>query len=144
MATSNPELITALRNTADRLESGARYEWGHMARCNCGHLVQTITGMTDKEISCSMNHQMAEWTDHAESYCAGTSFKVDDLFRQLDRVGFSHRDVMALENLSDVRVLNHLPAGQRHLRRNQVADVTLYMRTMADVLEEESAPVASA
>ena len=140
MATSNPELINALRTTADRLESGAKYEWGHMARCNCGHLVQTITGMSDTEISCSVNHQLAEWTDHAESYCAGTSFKVDDLFRELDRVGFGHRDVMALENLSDARVLNRLPSGRQHLRRNQVADVTLYMRTMADMLEEVTVP----
>lgn len=138
MARSNPELINALRDTADRLDSGARYEWGHMARCNCGHLVQTVTGMTDTEISCSVDHQLAEWTDHAESFCAGTSYKVDDLFRELGRIGFDHRDVMALENLSDNRVLTRLPAGRKRLRRNQANDVSLYMRTMADMLEEET------
>jgi hypothetical protein len=50
MAKSNPELINALRETADRLEQGAHYEWGHMGRCNCGHLVQTLTWMSDYEI----------------------------------------------------------------------------------------------
>jgi hypothetical protein len=139
MATSNPELINALRTTADRLDSGANYEWGHMARCNCGHLVQTITGMNDSEISCSIDHQLDEWSEHAESFCAGTNIKVDDLFRKLDRIGFSHRDVMSLENLSDRKVLARLPDGRRHLRRNSVSDVTLYMRTMADLLEAESA-----
>ena len=34
MAKSNPELICALRETAERLEGGAQYEWGHMGRCN--------------------------------------------------------------------------------------------------------------
>ncbi|MFK7820483.1 MAG: hypothetical protein AB8G99_17315 [Planctomycetaceae bacterium] len=140
MPSSNPELISALRTTADRLDSGAQYEWGHLARCNCGHLVQTITGMTDTEISCSVDHQLAEWSEHAESFCAGTNIKVDDLFRTLDNVGFSHRDVMSLENLSDGKVLNRLPEGRRHLRRNDVSDVTLYMRTLASILEEEASP----
>lgn len=138
MPSSNPQLIDALRTTADRLDGGARYEWGHMARCNCGHLVQTITGMTDTQISCSVDHQLAEWTDHAEAFCAGTNIKVDDLFRELDRIGFNREDVMSLENLSDKRVLNRLPDGRRHLLRNDIGDVTLYMRTMADMLEEET------
>ncbi len=144
MARPNPELISALRETARRLESGARYEWGHMARCNCGHLVQTVTGMTDSEISCAVNHQLTEWTEHAESFCAGTGFQVDEVFRELGSLGFDHQDVMRLENLSDKRVLSRLPDGRRYLRRNQVADVSLYMRTMAQVLEEEALSQASA
>lgn len=144
MASSNPELINALRETAKRLDSGARYEWGHMARCNCGHLVQTITGMTDSEISCAVNHQLTEWTEHAESFCAGTGYQVDDVFRELGSLGFDHEDVMRLENLSDKRVLSRLPNGQRYLRRNQVSDVSLYMRTMAQVLEDEALSQASA
>lgn len=144
MARTNPELIQALRDTADRLDSGVRYEWGHMARCNCGHLVQTITGMSDSEISCSVNHHLTEWTEHAESFCAGTGYDVDDVFRKLDTVGFGHEDVMQLENLSNRQVLSRLPGGRRHLRRNQVADVTLYMRTMAQMLEEEALAITSA
>ena len=110
MPNSNPELIAALRTTADRLESGVRYEWGHMARCNCGHLVQTITGMTDRQISCSIDHQLAEWTDYAESVYAGTNVKVDDLFRELERIGFNRTDVIGLENLTD-KMAQFLVAG---------------------------------
>jgi hypothetical protein len=120
MAKRNPALITALRQTADRIAGGARYEWGHMGRCNCGHLVQTVTDMSE----------------HAKDYCARTGHKVDDLFMALQNVGFSYQDVIHLENLSDSRVLARLPGGKRHLRRNQIGDVTLYMRTLADMLDE--------
>lgn len=137
MAKSNPELITALRETANRLISGAKYEWGHMGRCNCGHLVQTITHMSDYEIVKSIDFELAEWTEHAHDYCENTGHKVDDLFSALQNVGFSHQDVIYLENLSDTRVLDRLEHGHRYLQRNNLNDVTLYMNTLADLLEEE-------
>lgn len=138
MAKSNPALIDALRQTADRLDQGARYEWGHMGRCNCGHLVQTVTNLSDHEIVKSIDFELDEWTEHAKDYCAGTGHKVDDLFATLRNVGFTHQDVIHLENLSDRRVLARLGDGRRHLHRNSVPDVTLYMRTMADLLEDET------
>jgi hypothetical protein len=137
MAKSNPELITALRETANRLIGGAKYEWGHMGRCNCGHLVQTITHMSDYEIVKSIDFELAEWTEHAQDYCEGTGHKVDDLFSALHSVGFSRQDVIHLENLSDTRVLDRLENGRRYLQRNNPKDVTLYMNTLADLLEEE-------
>ena len=134
MTQSTPELVQALRVTAQRLRDGAHYEWGHMGRCNCGHLVQTITAMTSREIAESIDFAMDEWSEHAKDYCEGTGHKVDDLFLTLQQIGFDYRDVMHLENLTDQRVLTRL--GQ-HLRRNCVTDVTLYMTTLADILEED-------
>ncbi|MCB0107603.1 MAG: hypothetical protein KDE53_16900 [Caldilineaceae bacterium] len=134
MTQSTPELVQALRVTAQRLRDGAHYEWGHMGRCNCGHLVQTITAMTSREIVESIDFAMDEWSEHAKDYCEGTGHKVDDLFLTLQQIGFDYRDVMQLENLTDQRVLTRL--GQ-HLRRNCVTDVTLYMTTLADILEED-------
>ena len=139
MAKSNPELINALRKTAGRLESGARYEWGHMGRCNCGHLVQTLTCMTDHDIVKSIDFQLDEWSEHAQDYCQGTGHKVDELFLTLQSIGFSHEDVIHLENLSDKRVLDRLTGGHRYLRRNDVSDVQRYMITLAELLEEELA-----
>lgn len=127
-----------LRKTAERLESGARYEWGHMGRCNCGHLVQTLTEMTDREIAASVDYQLDEWSEHAKDYCAQTGSLVDDLFRTLAEVGFSHEDVRALEYLNDRRVLGRLGDRGRALRRNHAPDVSLYMRTLASLLEEQS------
>ena len=135
MATYHPELIYALRETACRLDSGARYEWGHMGRCNCGHLVQSLTDMTDYQIV-----QSIDWSEHAQDYCEGTARKVDDLFDTLEQVGFSRQDIIHLEYLSDQQVLRRLDIPQRRLRRNQAEDVSLYMNALATMLEEE-APV---
>ncbi|MGA1197561.1 MAG: hypothetical protein ACO36I_13805 [Candidatus Latescibacterota bacterium] len=136
MDTAN--LIGALRQTARRLDGGARYEWGHMGRCNCGHLVQTLTDMTDYEIVKSIDFQYDEWTEHAKDYCEGTGQRVDDLFDTLKGMGLSHKDVMHLEYLSDKRVLERLDGGLRYLQKNRVEDVTEYMNTWADMLEEDS------
>lgn len=138
MSKNKPDLINALRETAKRLDDGAKYEWGHMGRCNCGHLVQTITDMTDYEIVKSIDFQLDEWSEHAQDYCAGTGHKVDDLFSALNEVGFDYQDVIQLENLSDKRVLARLSTAHPYLRKNCAADVTLYMCTMADMIEEES------
>ena len=87
MAQSTPELIDGLRHTARRLADGAHYEWGHMGRCNCGHLVQTITAMSDREIVEAVDFAMDEWSEHAKDYCAGTGQKVETLFLTLQAVG---------------------------------------------------------
>lgn len=136
MAKSNPELIDALRSTAQRLNEGAHYEWGHMGRCNCGHLIQTITSLSDREIVQSADHRPDEWTEHAKDYCEGTGHALDTLFLTLQEMGFDYGDVIHLENLSDQRVLQRLGAERRHLRRNCREDVTLYMNTLASILEE--------
>ena len=47
---ANLRLAFALRRTADRLADGARYEWGHVGRCNCGHVAQTLTDLDDRQI----------------------------------------------------------------------------------------------
>jgi hypothetical protein len=134
MVQSNSTLITALRTTADRLADGARYEWGHMGRCNCGQLVQTVTNLTDHEIVQSVDFALDEWSEHAQDYCQGTGHKVDALFLTLQQMGFGYQDVIHLENLSDQRVLNRL--GERcYLHRNRREDAVLYMRTLADLLE---------
>lgn len=138
MPTNNSILINALRETAQRLQNGAHYEWGHMARCNCGHLVQTLTGMTDSQIAESVDFQLAEWTEYANDYCEGTGHQVEDLFVILQNVGFTPADIIHLENLTDKQVLNRLPDEQRHLRRNCREDVTLYLTTLADLLEQEA------
>ena len=135
MPHANENLIKAIRDTAKNLSSGARYEWGHMARCNCGHLVQSITKKTDKEIVKIIDHQLDEWTEHAKDYCSGTGSKVDELFETMKSYGFSHEDIVHLEYLSDRKVLDRL--GENiYLRHNNVEDVVKYLEEMATMLEE--------
>ena len=137
MAEGNPDLIQALRHAADRLSVGARYEWGHVARCNCGHLIQSLTGLNDREIACAIDHDLDEWTEHARTYCPQSGRAVDDVFEILSRVGFEREDVIHLENLSDRRVLRQL-GEDVHLRRNSREDVIRYLNAMADMLEVET------
>lgn len=136
MANQEKSISELLRATAERLDQGARYEWGHMGRCNCGHLVQTLTSMTDREIAASVEYKLDEWSEHARDYCENSQSPVEDLFRTLAEVGFSHTDVMSLEYLNDPRVVSRLGVKGRSLRRNFAPDVSLYMRTLAAVLEE--------
>lgn len=137
MANYNPELVKALRDTAEKLRTGIKYEWGHMGRCNCGHLVQTITKLNDKEIVKAVDNQLDEWSEHANDYCNGTGGSVEQLFLSLKSIGFGHKDFIHLEHLSDQKVLSKLAERGRKLRRNNPDHVSLYMNTMADLLEEE-------
>ncbi|HKI46120.1 MAG TPA: hypothetical protein VKA08_12380 [Balneolales bacterium] len=137
MAKPTPQLIHSLLKTTERLKNGARYEWGHMGRCNCGHLIQTVTDMSDYEIVRSIDFELNEWTEHAKLYCDGSGHKVDDIFRSLENIGFDYEDVINLEYLSDPAVASALHGDQQHLRRNKLDDVILYMETLADVLEKE-------
>ena len=107
-----------------------------MGRCNCGHLVQTLTDMTDIEIVQSITYQLDEWTERAKDYCEGTSTKVQDLFDTLTRYGLGHEDLRHSVHLSDRRALNRID-GRPYFRKNIVSDVSLYMDTMADFLEEK-------
>lgn len=137
MAQPDPRLIENLRKTTQRLKDGAQYEWGHMGRCNCGHLIQTVTDMSDYEIVRSIDFELDEWTEHAKLYCDGTNHKVDDIFHSLEDIGFDYKDIVNLEYLSDPHVLSTLPSDRRYLRRNNLDDVIVYMETLADVLEKE-------
>lgn len=139
MARATKPLIDALRQSAERIATGNRYEWGHVGRCNCGHLVQSISRKTDTEIMRSFGPQLDEWTEHANDYCALTGTPIDDLFADLEAVGFFRDDVQHLEYLTDRTVLKRLPQDRKHLKRNRRDDVVLYMTTMAELLEEELA-----
>ncbi|GAB5464885.1 MAG: hypothetical protein Kapaf2KO_03210 [Candidatus Kapaibacteriales bacterium] len=131
---NNKILIDALKKTAERLESNeTKYEWGHMGRCNCGHLLQTVSGLSDVEIVKTIDFETDEWSEHAKEYCSGTGGKITDHFLTLKNIGFGWDDVIYLEYLSDKNVLARL--GVTHLERNDKDNVARYMRTKAELLE---------
>ena len=137
MAKATKQLIEALRKSAAGISSGEKYEWGHVGRCNCGHLVQHVTGKSSSEIIRTFGPQLDEWTEHANDYCGLTGVPVKELFDDLESVGFYADDVRNLEYLKDEMVLNRLPIEKRYLQHNDKDDVALYMSTMAELLEEE-------
>ena len=80
MAKASLHLIEKLRETAKSLESGADYSWGHVARCNCGHLAQTLLPLSSSDIykaarSCGLD----EWSEYANEYCPASGAPIDDI-----------------------------------------------------------------
>lgn len=138
MAKPRPQLIRALRETARQIEEGADYHWAHAGKCNCGHLARVITGLSPTEIfQRAQKHELSEWSEYANDYCPASGLPIDDIIEHMMQAGLERRDLHRLEYLSDVRILMALPGGMRYLRRNQPADVALYLRTWAGLLEAE-------
>jgi len=137
MAYPTLALIGALRETAQRLEEGAQYAWGNHGSCNCGNLLQVITDLSKEEILTYAHTGIGEWTELAEEYCGVTDAPISLLLKKLQDTGLTPTDIHNLEYLEDRTVLNALPGGFRWLKRNQRADVILYFRTYADLLEEQ-------
>lgn len=150
MATPNSALVDLLRATADRLAAGASYTWGHAGQCNCGHLAQTVTGLSGGEIHRRMLEQAkvrelsrGEWSEHAETYCGGSGMDVEFIFEALLEVGLESKDLGHLEYLNDPLVLKALPGGPRELKRNNREDAVDYFRAWAGVLDRQISPASA-
>lgn len=144
MALANEELIRLLRVTADRLSGDTTYQWGHMGMCNCGHLAQSLTGLTESEIHQSALARYGDWEQQARDYCPTSGLLIDHILAALLDVGMTRDDIRHLEKLSDAAVLQRLPRERRFLRFNRREDVVLYMRTWSEVLEAKLDEVAAA
>jgi hypothetical protein len=138
MARPNLDLIAALRRTANKLQTGAPYQWGHMGSCNCGNLAQELTTLTKAEIH---EHALAvgrgDWNEQLNDYCPTSGLPMDMLIAEMLNVGLTTEDLKHLERLTDRRVLERLPQEKRYLRHNFREDVVLYIYTWADWLEEQ-------
>lgn len=138
MARANHALVRALRVTADRLAADdARYEWGHMGSCNCGHLAQTVTKLSRAEIHARAMERAGDWGEQVVEYCPTSGYAIDHVIEEMLALGLARGDLSDLERLSGSKVLARLPVGERELKRNRRDDVVLYLRTWADALEDE-------
>ena len=137
MATPSIELITALRETAQRLRNGAHYAWGHHGACNCGNLVQVVTNLSEGEIIRYAHTGVGEWTELAEDFCPVTNAPVTLLISKLEGIGLTPTDIHHIEYLDDKEVLRHLPNGFRWLKRNKREDAIDYFEAFANMLEEK-------
>ncbi|HEV3211740.1 MAG TPA: hypothetical protein VGY91_15900 [Chthoniobacterales bacterium] len=126
-----------LRETADRIETGAEYQWSHFGKCNCGHLAQTATRFTAVQIHRSAFCRLAEWSEIPEDFCPQTGALLDRVVDALFELGLNATDLRNLEDLSDGEVLRNLPGGFRYLERNQRQDAVAYMRSWANLLEAQ-------
>lgn len=139
MARPTPELIEALRTTAARLESGDDYRWTHMGACNCGHLAQTVTQLDRATLHRIALERAGDWGEQAVEHCPASGLPMDHVIDRMIDIGLELSDIPRLERLQDPRVIRRLPHGERDLRFRRRQDVTLYMRTWADLLDEQRA-----
>ena len=146
MAYPTEELIIGLRKAAEQLRSGSHYAWGNHGACNCGHLVQMITGLSEKEILRYAHTGIGEWTELGTEYCTITQAPLNLIITKLQEVGLNTTDIHHIEYLSDKEVLSNLPGGFRWLQRNKREDVISYFEAFAEILEEkwlQSKPLAT-
>jgi hypothetical protein len=139
MAVPSLHIIDALRKTANQLQNGSRYEWGHMGSCNCGNLAQTITTFSRAEIQKQALQKPGDWSEQLVEYCPSSGLPMDMIIEKMIDFGFTKQDLRYLEWLSDeIIVKEALKSGsQTHLTRNSKQDTILYMRTWANLLEDK-------
>jgi hypothetical protein len=139
MAFATPQLVNALKATANKLALGNVYQWGHMGSCNCGNLAQTITHFTKEEIHRFAMERKGDWSEQVLEFCPSSGYPIDMVIQKMMEMGLTRNDLIHLEHLSDQRVLQQIPLEGRYLNKNSKEDTILYMRTMANMLEAELA-----
>jgi hypothetical protein len=135
MARPSIALASAIRSTAARLRAGSAFAWGHMGRCNCGHLAQTLTSRTAAELHAAAQERCGDWREQTREYCPTSGLAIDVVIEELLAAGLSLSDLRHLEDLSDPVVLARVPA--RFLRRSDVRHTIQYMEAWAEVMETE-------
>ncbi len=137
MARPTPMLAQALWTTAARLREGSAFAWGHMGRCNCGHLAQTLTARTPADIHAAAQERTGDWREQTREYCPTSGLAIDALIEELLAAGLTLSDLRHLEDLSDPAVLARVPA--RHLRRSDVHHTIQYLEAWAELLAADLA-----
>ena len=92
MARASLRLVEALRETAARLErADTVYRWSQLAHCNCGHLAQTITGLSPGAIHDATARHRGDWAEQARTLAPAASAT------RLDPGGLDYGDRPALD-----------------------------------------------
>ena len=137
MAAPHPRLIDALRETAERLRGDSDYKWSNYGLCNCGHLAQTVTNRTPKEIHEAAQQRAGDWGQQALEYCGQTGLEMDHILQMLLDLGLTRSDIRDIERLSNIDVLRRMggmATGVTHFART---DAIAYFEAWADLLEEQ-------
>ncbi len=164
MALPTARLVAALRDTAARLRApDVVYKWSHFGHCNCGHLAQTITGRTAREIYRAAVSRSGDWGEQAHRFivmsdgdrpaldegayepdsvdlCGVTGAPVERVLAEMIGAGLDRDDIDKLEDLSDGEVLRFIGASTTGLQRNERADVIRYLEGWASLLESRLSP----
>lgn len=139
MARPTRKLIHALHVTIESIRDGAKYQWGHMGMCNCGHLAQALTSRSQREIHAAALRRAGDWGQQAVEYCPTSGMPIDAIITEMLDAGLTLDDIDYLERLNDPRVLATLPRERRWLRRNDREDLLFYLEAWRALLSEQLA-----
>jgi hypothetical protein len=169
MARASLRLIGALRETAVRLEREETvYRWSQLAHCNCGHLAQTITGLSPRAIQDAAARHRGDWAEQARTVaqplmapepdygsrpaidegawepedlerCPVAELGMRQIFSALLGWGLEPSDVGALERLDDPEVRRRLGTHTVDFLHSDRKNVVAYLLAWADLLEERLA-----
>jgi hypothetical protein len=170
MARASLRLVGALRETAARLEREETvYRWSQLAHCNCGHLTQTITGLSPAAIHEAAAQHRGDWAEQARTtaerrgpphlpdygsrpaidegawepedlgICPVAEIRMGQIFAELEAWGLGAVDVGALERLDDPEVRRRLGTHTVDFLHSDRRNVVAYLRAWANVLEERMA-----
>jgi len=148
------KLITALRAAASALEQDRfNYNWNYAVSCNCGVLACALTGHTPKTLvphlpEIQYHRGSGTWTKRLAAYCPIIGQTNHALIKTLFSFGLTQDDMINLEYLDDQEVIKRIPRKRlwytlwrkrRKLDYHKKADVVLYLRAWADLLQEQGA-----
>lgn len=137
MAKPSLQLIDALRKAAKNIaEDKDSYNWKAIGACNCGTLVQVVTGYNAKEISNYGIKKHGDWQSISLLYDKNNDFEIDKIITRMLDLGMSLEDFTYLENLNCPKVLSYI-GKDVCLTRDDPYDAVLYLTSWADMLEEE-------
>lgn len=170
MARASLRLVQALRETAARLErTDTVYRWSQLAHCNCGHLTQTITGLSPGAIHEAAARHRGDWAEQARTVarvdapsfspdyggrpaldegawepedlgiCPVAELRMSQIFAELSAWGLDAADVSALERLDDPVVRRRLGTHTVDFLHSDRRNVVAYLKAWASVLEEQLA-----
>jgi hypothetical protein len=159
-------LVGALRETAAHLErEDTVYRWSQLAHCNCGHLTQTITGLSPGAIHEAAAKHRGDWAEQARTVaerplpempdygsrpaidegawapedlgiCPVAELGMSQIFAELSAWGLDAADVGALERLDDPEVRRRLGTHTVDFLPSDRRNVVAYLRAWAGLLEE--------
>jgi hypothetical protein len=154
-----PELAALLRRTADRLQAqhwgfwDREYCWRDSTRCNCGLLVREALGWDQQQLSLHIHR--GTWRTIAQTAYRTAAFVAEGslashgarpracgwgmCLRRWQSWGLTGQKTLLLSKSSAIRL--SWPAspkrGWSQLRRDYALHVALYMRELADWIEEQ-------
>lgn len=165
MARASLRLIEALRETAARLgKADTVYRWSQLAHCNCGHLAQTITGLSPRAIHEASARHRGDWAEQARVLasaaetapdygdrpaidegawepedllaCPVAERSMSEIFGELIAAGLEPQDIGALERLDDAAVRRRLGTHTSNFQHSDRQNVIAYLLAWAALLEE--------